>query len=337
MVNIEDYKQTIDSLLNDLPERTQDVLCRRFGFPGKRETLEAIGTNYNITRERVRQIENKGIDAIQKDQKFSNLKDSFLDIKKFIDLNGGLKKEDVLETTLTPSLKERPYLLFLLKIGEPFFYHPDSPELYSLWKTKNEALDYANHVSDFLVKKMEKEERVFSEDEIIDISKKEIPQRIRIKLPKDYIVSYIEVTKKIEKNPFGEYGPSHWKEVNPKGIRDEAYIVLKREKTPLHFKELAKIIEQNLQKSVHENTLHNELIKNDNFVLIGRGIYALKEWGYQNGTVKDVIENILKQGSSPVSKEELIDKVKEQRLVKDATIALNLQHFKKTSEGNYIL
>ncbi len=337
MFKIADYQKTIDGILKDVPERTQDILKRRFGIEKERETLESIGKEYGLTRERVRQIENKGIESIQKSPKFLKLKEPFTKIKIFIDNNGGLKREDMLEVSLVPVPQYRPYLIFLLKIGEPFFYHPDSPDLYSSWKTNHDAPKYAKKIAEHLVNLMEKEKRLFSEGEIIEISQKETPKILRIKLPKDYVVSYIEATKKIEANPFGEFGPSHWPEVNPKSIRDEAYIVLKKEQKPMHFKDLAKIMEEKLAHPVHENTLHNELIKNDHFVLVGRGIYALKDWGYNTGTVKEVIEEILKQNKEPLSRKEIIDKVKEKRLVKDNTIILNLQYFKKDENGKYYL
>lgn len=337
MFEVTDYKATIDGILRETPKRTQDILKRRFGVGREKETLESIGKDYGLTRERIRQIENKGLETVQNSPNFQKLKEPFLEIKRFIDNNGGLKKEDMLEVSLVPVPEYRPYLVFLLKIGDHFFYHPDSPELYSLWKTNHEAPNYAKKISDYLVNLMEKEGRLFSKDEIIEITQRETPKIIRIKLPKDYVISYIEVTKKIEENPFGELGPASWPEVNPKGIRDEAYIVLKNEGKPLHFKDLARIMEERLSIPVHENTLHNELIKNDNFVLIGRGIYALKDWGYERGTVRDVIEQIFKESKIPLTKEEILEKVKEKRLVKDTTIVLNLQYFKKNKEGKYTL
>ncbi|MDD5552119.1 MAG: sigma factor-like helix-turn-helix DNA-binding protein [Candidatus Pacebacteria bacterium] len=336
MLNVEKYKNTIDGILKELPERSQDVLSRRIGFGGNKETLEKIGKNYNITRERVRQIENKAVEAIQRSKKYTNLKEPFLKVKNFIDLNGGLKKEDILEILLTPKPEERPYLYFLLKIGNPFFYQPDSPDLYSFWKTKDNAPDYAKIISDYLVKMMEKEKRLFNKEELIELSYKEAPGIIKIKIPKNYIASYIEVTKKIEENPFGEFGPAYWPEVTPKGIRDEAYLVLKKEGNPMHFGDLAKIIEENLQRPVNKNTLHNELIKNEKFVLVGRGIYALREWGYEDGTVRDIIEKILDARGS-LEKNEILKEVQKRRLVKETTIILNLQYFNKDNKGRYVL
>lgn len=330
------YKSLIDNIIKDLPQKSQDVLKRRIGFSGKKETLESIGQNYGITRERVRQIEKKAIEHLKNSPKFSKLNEPFVKLKSFIEINGGLKREDILELNLAAKPEEKPYLNFLLKIGDPFFYQPDSPDLYPLWKTKEEAPNYAKALSDYLVKLMEKERKLFGKEKLLEIAVKEASKILKIKIKREYANSYIEATKKIEENPLGEFGPSYWPEVTPKGVKDEALLVLKKEGRPMHFSDLAKTIEENLKKPVNPNTLHNELIKNENFVLIGRGIYALREWGYQDGTVKDMIEKIL-DAKGPLTKEEIMKEVKKVRIVKDSTIYLNLRHFKKNNEGKYTL
>jgi len=85
-------------------------------------------------------------------------------------------------------------------------------------------------------------------------------------------------------------------------------------------------------------TVHNELIKDSRFVLVGRGIYALEEWGYYPGQVKDVILRVLREERKPITKEEILEKVLEQRLVKENTILLNLsnkKYFERDVQGKY--
>ena len=92
-------------------------------------------------------------------------------------------------------------------------------------------------------------------------------------------------------------------------------------------------------KKAHIATTHNELIKDPRFVLVGRGLYALSEWGYINGIVKDVITKILDK-SGPLSKKEIVEKVMKERYVKENTILVNLQNsknFKKEKDGKYSL
>jgi DNA-directed RNA polymerase delta subunit len=107
----------------------------------------------------------------------------------------------------------------------------------------------------------------------------------------------------------------------------------------MHFREVAEQIESLFGKSAHIATCHNELIKDNRFVLVGRGLYALTEWGYTAGVVKDVLQEIIKK-HGPLTREEIIDKVRKERYVKDNTIIVNLQDtniFKKLPTGAYAL
>jgi len=247
-----------------------------------------------------------------------------------------LKREDLLESYLAPQEEYLPYLLFLLELGDMFSYRYDTPHFYSFWKTREEVEEIAKEINDFVIKILEKRKKLFEKEEILEMGKRGGQEVLNKELKENHVLSYIEVSKEIEENPFGEYGLFSWPEVNPKGVRQKAYLVLKKEGKPLHFKELAEIIEDKLQSPVQASTLHNELIKDQNFVLVGRGIYALKDWGYKEGTVRDIIEDALRDGRK-LSRQEIIKKVKEQRMVKESTIILNLHYFKKTKEGKYII
>ena len=157
---------------------------------------------------------------------------------------------------------------------------------------------------------------------------------------KDVLKNYLEVSIEIKQNTFLKWGAAKWKEISPKGTREKSYLVLKEAVKPLHFRDIAKKIDQYHlnKKKTHAQTVHNELIKDQNFVLVGRGIYALVEWGYKKGTVKDVIEEILKKSSKSLSREEILKKVLEVRRVKKSTIVINLNnYFSKTMEGEYLI
>ena len=112
--------------------------------------------------------------------------------------------------------------------------------------------------------------------------------------------------------------------------------------SPKHFTEIAKLINQSgfSGKKANIQTVHNELIKDKRFVLIGRGIYALKEWGYDKGTVADVISKVLKKAGEPLHRDEIVKRVLKSRQVKETTILLNLQgkpQFKRTAKATYTL
>ena len=110
---------------------------------------------------------------------------------------------------------------------------------------------------------------------------------------------------------------------------------MKKKKEPLHFREIGEHIKEIFGKQINHESLHNELIKDPRFVLVGRGIYALKEWGFKEGTVKDLIKDLLKDG--PKTKEEIISEIKKQRFVKESTIILNLSLYFKRKDGKYTL
>ena len=153
-------------------------------------------------------------------------------------------------------------------------------------------------------------------------------------------LSYINISKNIGTSPDGKYGLNKWIEINPKGIKDKAYLVLKGENEPIHFTQVATMISKLPfgNGKVHTATVHNELIKDARFVLVGRGLYALKEWGYEPGIVRDIIIKTLSNG--PLTKTEILKKVSKQRFVKENTITLNLQnksYFLRNSQGKYTI
>jgi predicted Zn-ribbon and HTH transcriptional regulator len=138
------------------------------------------------------------------------------------------------------------------------------------------------------------------------------------------------------------WGLTKWPTVNPKNIRDKIYVILADNKKPLHFSEIAKSIKDSSfkRKDVTTQAIHNELIKDKRFVLIGRGIYALDNWGYSKGTVSDIIAQVLKDSSEPLHRDEIVKRVLKSRQVKETTILLNLQskpQFKRVAKATYTL
>ena len=155
----------------------------------------------------------------------------------------------------------------------------------------------------------------------------------------EMVKRWLSISKMIGSNPLGEWGPTSSANITPKGIRDYAYLAIRQHGSPLHFTEVAKRISELFDRKAHIATAHNELIKDGRFVLVGRGLYALSEWGYVEGVVRDVIKKVLKQHGT-LAKDEIIEKVLKERYVKPNTIVVNLQdskHFEKTSDGKYTL
>jgi len=333
-------KQVTKSLLEVLPERARDVLEKRYGLgkDGETHTLEAIGQSYGITRERVRQIENYGIQSIQKSEVYKKQYDLFVEMQKLIDqLGGGLIAEHVLLEELSKDPIVQNHLYFILVVGDPFYKSKENPQYAHRWFTERKVAEGVEKALREVHKSLDRDELV-SESEILNRFRKEL---IDIAASKDeeILKRWLMISKQIGRNPLGDWGPSDSPNVRVKGIRDYAYLTVKRHGSPMHFREVAETINELFDHKAHVATTHNELIKDARFVLVGRGLYALTEWGYTTGVVKDVLREILTQ-EGPLSREELIDKVRKERYVKDNTILVNLQDtnlFRKLANGTYAI
>jgi hypothetical protein len=311
------YKKICKDLISDLKDREREVIVRRFGLEGKeKETLQSIGDSFRITRERVRQIENAALNKIRpKLKKYRNVFEGFLNyFKKF----GEVRKEERLLEELGG--KEKNELVFLLSLDDRFLRFNQNKEFHSLWTTNLDSFKKVKDLIFSICKKLEKERRL--------MTLKEIASDFEVK--ENLLEEFLEISKRIQKNKDGLYGLREWPEINPRGLRDKAYLVFKELQRPLHFTEVARMIEGANVKSVH-----NELIRDERFVLIGRGIYALKEWGYFPGEVKDVIYKFLRE-EGPLTKEEILERIRKQRMVKENTVLINLaKYFEKDEKGRY--
>lgn len=331
-------KQVTKALLEVLPERARDVLEKRYGLgkDGETFTLEAIGQSYGITRERVRQIENYGIQSIQKSEVYKKHYDLFIEMQKLIDqLGGGLIAEHVLLDELSKDKITQNHLYFILVAGDPFYKSKENPQYSHRWFTERKIADAVEKALRNVYKGLNRDELV-SESEILARFRNELIE-IADNQDEKVLKRWLMISKQIGRNPLGDWGPSDSPNIRVKGIRDYAYLAVKRHGSPMHFREVAETINELFDHKAHIATTHNELIKDDRFVLVGRGLYALTEWGYTAGVVKDVLREILAH-EGPLSREELIDKVRKERYVKDNTILVNLQDtnlFRKLANGTY--
>ncbi len=326
-------------MLSGLSPRAKDVLVCRFGLgsdvtPG---TLEEIGERYGITRERVRQIENAAISNIKKTGVLEELGEVFEDLKKMIESFGGVVAEEDILAVVSNDQGTKNHVIFLLVLGEDFSFHKEDVHFKSRWSVNHQVAEKVHEALHTLYDSIAEDDLV-ADDEIRSRFVKHLEDIHETYRVKDNLDRYLKISKKIACNKLGEWGRAHSSKVKTRGIKDCAYLVLRRAGQPMHFKEVAKEIEKSFGKKTHVATCHNELIKDKRFVLVGRGLYGLSEWGHTGGVVKEVIERILKNAGEPLTKEEVIKQVLKERLVKENTVLVNLQNkkfFKKTKDGLY--
>lgn len=334
-------EEVLAKIKEEYPERSWNVIVRRFGIGREgKETLESIGQNYGITRERVRQIEAETLNELRKKHQ-DTLSYFYKELENFLVKHGGLMRTEYIPARFVNYLGEKKdwkgFVNLILTLGSSFKHRREDEKLYPVWYTQKESLNQAEKLIEETVDFFKTKQDL--------IHRKEFEKYLQKKYPhfsKRAIFAYLECSKDIDSNVFDEYGLKQWPQISPRGVRDKAYLVTKKHGEPLHFRDITEHINRAnfSDREAKPQTVHNELIKDDRFVLVGRGTYALKDWGYEEGTVKDIIKKILEKEKEPIHQDKIIEKVLQQRLVKKGTIKFNLKandEFAETAEKHYTL
>lgn len=337
-------QELTNRLLQSLDSRSQDIVNRRFGIAnGQIETLDSIGKSYNITRERVRQIEaqaKKSLTALTVD--LEPVDTIFREI--FAEYGGILSEDHIIE--IARLLLQKPDLFashvwFYLEILPVYTYVSRDPQFAPHWRHPEFVSKKAATIVDTAQAALQQTSHPLPEEELFQAISRALRVPVQ-EIPTQQVTAHLRASKHISQTPFGQWGLSHWPETNPRGVGDKGYAVLRRHGKPEHFTRITDLINEAQfdHKQANAQTVHNELIKDDRFVLVGRGLYGLAEWGYIPGTVSDVLESLLDQSQSPLTVDELVAKVLEQRQVKKNTILLGLQNskrFVKIADNRYTL
>ncbi|MEK9170243.1 MAG: sigma factor-like helix-turn-helix DNA-binding protein [Patescibacteria group bacterium] len=335
----------VGNLLAPLDARQKEVIEGRYGLKDSAvSTLAEIGDKYGVTRERIRQIEAGALLTVKNIFNKSEAGDFVNLVKEHLNNVGGLRRELLLLADLRLMVADAsvPYLdnkvRFILDIaGEPKLVLEDDG-IYSYWFLNEDSRKKAVNLITKLAKSMEgSRDNIVSHQNVDSLFNENVnPHNL-----KDLVaINYISISKKFHVNEYGDFGLSHWPEVNPRTVRDWSYIVLKKNQKPLHFSEIAESINKqrkNFKRLAHPQTVHNELIKDDRFVLVGRGTYGLREFGIMPGTAREVIGRLLKD-HGPLKPKDLLELVLKERMFKKNTIFINLQnrkHFKRMEDGRY--
>ena len=330
---IDEALKTIDQ------EREREIISRRFGLFDRKETLEQIGEMLGITRERVRQLEKAILIRLKMSAEKGQIP-SIGDVERLVirDLseNGRVARVHDLAERLVGKEKattHKPHVAFLAEL---------SPKLSVVGENDNyhHAVGIYEHGDEKTIKK--------NVDEVVKAIKKhgepihveKLHEQLDYEHP-GHVRGLASVSKGLASLK-DVWGLIKWPTVNPRNIRDKIYVVLAENGKPMHFSEIAKAIKDSdfKRRDVTTQAIHNELIKDKRFVLIGRGIYALDTWGFSKGTVSDIITEVLNEAGEPLHRDEIVRRVLEKRQVKETTILLNLQsrpEFKRVAKATYAL
>ncbi len=336
----------VSQILSNLKDRDREIVTKRFGLDGNEiDTLESIGQKYNLTRERVRQIEKDSL-ALLKQKKIKDLTEAQQLIFDTVVEHGNIISEEMLiQTILVNGTNSRDIaaVKFLLNLSDQIKFVKESASYRPSWAVLGFDISKLNEIVEQFVKILSGHSQVMSQEEMyIRFKQTDYFKQHSLELNDKVLKSYLDIANNIQINPFMEIGLMDWSEVKPRDVGDKAYLVLKHHGKPEHYSQITKLINERKfdERVAYQETVHNELIKDSRFVLIGRGIYALTEWGYKKGVVAEVIQEILKSSNRPLTRDEIIGEVLKRRFVKRNTILVGLsnkKYFQKVGKDKYTL
>lgn len=333
-----DIKSVVQNILDGIErEREREIISRRFGLTDRKETLEQIGELLGITRERVRQLEKAILIRLKIAAEEGRLELEAVErymVQHLHEMGRAARLSDLTERLMPGSGdRERAHVAFVAELSPKLSVLSENDHYHHgvALSEHHDEKQLKKRVDD-IVKTVKEHGQALTADELHAKTSYEHPDHVRAlaSLSKN-IASLRDV-----------WGLTKWPTVNPKNIRDKIYVILQENSKPMHFSEIAKSIKDSdfKRKDVTTQAIHNELIKDKRFVLIGRGIYALQEWGYKKGTVADIISQVLKKAGEPLHRDEIVKRVLKDRQVKETTILLNLQskpEFKRVAKATYVL
>ena len=314
--------RTVTALVKTLSPRNRDIVSRRFGLKsGTKETLESIGKSYGITRERVRQIEEFSLTQLAKASPgHKDLERLIQSVREHIIREGGITRERQLFKDITGSDKDtvgNAALVFALTLDRQLVRLAEGDRFHAFWATDSQQGETFGRMVAALAVAFKDQGGAQSEKESVNTAQdKGMIGFDGLPFNERHLQTVLSVCKEIGTNIYGQVGLSAWAEIRPKGVRDKAYLVMKKVGNPQHFTDIAKLINGAKfdSKRVNVQTVHNELIKDRRFVLVGRGLYALSEWGYKSvipvsigkSTINHIISNLLRELSKPLRYKQVI-------------------------------
>jgi DNA-directed RNA polymerase delta subunit len=334
-----DIKQYVKEILETIDrEREREIIARRFGLYDRKETLEQIGELLGITRERVRQLEKAILIRLKltAEKDLPHIDEVEKEFIKHLSEMGRAAKVGNLAKKVCGSDDDRDkaHVAFLATLA-PQLTVVDENDDY------NQAVAIKDYYTEDSLKEKVTEIVKAIKDNKTPLTIDDLHKKLTGYEHPNHVLSLATISKHLAtlKN---QWGYIKWPLVNPRNIRDKIYVILQENEKPMHFSEISGKIKDSefKRKDVTTQAIHNELIKDPRFVLIGRGIYALKEWGYSKGTVSDIITSILKKSKEPMHRDDIVREVLKSRQVKETTILLNLQgkkQFKRVAKATYAL
>jgi hypothetical protein len=281
----------LNNVFSDLNQRERDIIFRRFGFEGKEKTLEKLAQDYNLTRERIRQIQGKALEKTIPVLK-SNPEVTLLieKSKKFLKPIGVRREQtflNLVQEEFSFNDQEIKIFKFFTIFSQKIIFHQGNEEFHNFYALEEKVLKICRHLLKKIFFYLSETKKLYPEDELLNLTLKEIKKHLGVQPSSEDLIDFLKILKNIGKNPFNFWGLRSHNFITPRCLKDKIIFLFKLEKRPLHFREisqklheLVKIEDESIHyfwyKNYNVNSIKNELIRHPDFVLVKRGIYYLK-------------------------------------------------------------
>ena len=332
-------KKLVDKALESLTDQQRRVLVLRYGLDGKgKRTLQEIADEYSLTRERIRQVQNMAVASLGKDECAGLLASTITYLEDVMRKCGGVSSADALCASCEFASKaEQNYIHLLLMVGHSFSLSDATDDIAQYWYVDERH----KQAIDATLSKVHGDVESRGEVLLADEDMRQLFESLATEHT-EYLPSYGEamgLSLKMKRNPLGEWGLATHPEIALNGLAGYIRLVLRDAGEPLHFNKIADRIAELRGKNCHRGSCHNELVRRDEFILVGRGLYALDSMGYRPGTIADIIAAGIKE-RGPMTQKEIIEYVSRERHVKTQSIVLTLGKkgmFTRDEQSRYCL
>ncbi|HDZ9487128.1 TPA: hypothetical protein RUZ72_001254, partial [Vibrio cholerae] len=310
-------------------KRDRDILYKRFGLEGSSKyTLEDLGTFYDVTRERIRQIEAKSIKELDKTLLGKLKSKKWRLCPKIYAAYKSLKSELYHFEWLVR--KDDIDKVFSDHFGETLddAYLDLFMEIMGYVKLPQSILGFRGSICESwsLAQKYNKKEieSVFVALDYIYDSPKSVPifdlivsakkhNKNKKSISNNSIMVALSATTDIERDDDKVFV----KFSRLRSASDKAYRVLESKSKPMHFSKITQEINflEGSKGAIKETNLKNQLVADNRFSPIGRsGEWGLSEWDNLNNiTIIQAIEKVLHESGEPLLFSEIKKRVSELR------------------------
>jgi hypothetical protein len=341
----------IEEVLQLLPERQRNIIKDRYGlWDGIAETLQDIGDKLGLTRERIRQIEDKGLKRLRRVYGFRSIK-NFVVTKIAVYLSSraettrGIVSEDEVASAFADdcSTEEAALTIGLLRDVNASLFAQQMVEAESGVYCLDKALatEYRT-LLEILQGTLERNQKPLSEQTFYqslssDSGRTFSEQQIRL------LQRILAVSPSVVRLHNGTIALSKWTKFERRDSANVAAAALRLLGRPAHFRELTQKIGTLFPDlgDINERVLHNALVcHREKFVWVKNGTYGLKDWGLARPPyIKDRLIELLSGSGYPLPYWHLKEKVLEVCNCKEEsvrmTLDLNPKVFKKFDGDQY--